>query len=52
MKSREGKECTLFTDDKELRIRARQVLADHAEADYQIIEIENYLLNFQKVVEA
>ena len=50
-KSREGKECTLFSDDKELRVRARQFLADHSEADFKIIEVENYLGTCQKIVE-
>jgi len=50
-KSREGKECTLFSNDKELRVRARQVLADYSEADSSIIEIENYIGTFQSILE-
>ena len=50
-KSREGKECTLFTNDKELRVRARQVLSDYSEADYQIVEIANYMGTYEKIAE-
>lgn len=42
-KSREGRQCTLFSDDKELRVRVRQHLMDNAEAEWKIVELESYI---------
>lgn len=48
--SREGKKCTFFSDDKELRVRVRQHLSDYAEADWQIVEVENHLPTCEKIL--
>lgn len=50
-KSREGRQCTLFSDDKELRVRVRQHLMDNAEADWKIVELENHIGICTKIVE-
>ena len=50
-KSREGRECTLFSDDKELRVRVRQNLMNNAEADWTIVELESYIGTCTKIVE-
>jgi len=47
--SQEGKFCTLFSDDKELRIRVRQKFYDRANADWNIIEMEKILPDCKKI---
>lgn len=48
--SREGKRCTFFSDDKELRVRVRQHFSDYSEADWQIVEVETYIGTCEKIV--
>ena len=50
--SRNGVECTLISDDMELRIRVRQHLTDNAKAVWKIVEIEDLLQGCTAVVEA
>jgi hypothetical protein len=39
----QGKNCTFFSDDKELRVRVRQHLSDLSDVNWQILEIEDWI---------
>lgn len=46
----EGKSCTFFSDDKELRVRVHEKLREISEDNWEIVEIQDHLGTFEKIV--